>query len=268
MSAVERVKTWVGGLGLGPWLSYPRRLAVAQRGTMCLRIGEVEAELSVPTPGHVLRVERLLHERAFVGRLLGAVRAGDVVFDVGANLGALTTLLGVRAAAVGASVVGFEPHPELAQEARRLIEASGGGRARLAEMALGDRDGQIGLRMGGEELSGRNAIATDAAVGEVTVAMHRADTAGTMFGEPAVVKIDVEGAEGRVLAGMSGLLSAGKVREVLIEWHPPAMPAYGDSVAGCRAWLASRGYRSVWSRERGAERHEHFVLEPAGLSAE
>ena len=77
---------------------------------------------------------------------------------------------------------------------------------------------------------------------------------------PDVVKIDVEGAEGRVLGGMGPLFPAQPPRELFLELHEKGE---GDAVPGggtVRAWLERRGYTLAWASERGRSRHEHYRL--------
>jgi len=68
------------------------------------------------------------------------VADGDVVFDVGANIG----LLGVRACLrhAGVRVYAFEPVPRIAEACRRNAAQHGGGRFKVLQMGLSDRPGE------------------------------------------------------------------------------------------------------------------------------
>ena len=81
---------------------------------------------------------------------------------------------------------------------------------------------------------------------------------GREGGRPDLVKIDVEGAEGRVLEGMGPLLPELAPRELFIELHDKGE---GDSAPGgstVRVWLEARGYALAWESERGRTRHQHY----------
>jgi FkbM family methyltransferase len=57
-----------------------------------------------------------------------------------------------------------------------------------------------------------------------------------------VMKIDVEGAEARVLRGASGLLSGDRPPVILLEFNPPALERGGSSENELRGILSGHGY--------------------------
>jgi hypothetical protein len=74
-----------------------------------------------------------------------------------------------------------------------------------------------------------------------------------------VLKIDVEGAEMRVLRGMQRLIERARPT-LFLELHPPALPLFGNSVREILGFLGERGY-SVHELEdlrgMGSERKLH-----------
>jgi FkbM family methyltransferase len=150
---------------------------------------------------------------------------GDVVADVGANIGYLTSLAAVRAGALG-KVLSFEPHPEVFG----LLEVNAGrwrGRDGLAEielhrLALADREGS-GELIAGPSFEANMGLASlssdgaDGAAGEaIAVPLARLDdvVADTRIG---VMKVDVEGHEAGVFRGAERLLAQGAVRDIVFE---------------------------------------------------
>src|SRR5215510_2790337 len=81
------------------------------------------------------------YEERFGRGLLAAVRTGDVVWDIGANVG----LYSEKFLAQGAgTVVCFEPAPAAIVELeQRLRAACQGGRARIVPVALADHQGKV-----------------------------------------------------------------------------------------------------------------------------
>lgn len=72
--------------------------------------------------------------------------------------------------------------------------------------------------------------------------------------QPDVIKIDVEGAELRVLKGADETLNGGP--DILVELHGnERMSIYGDSEEELVEFLEGRGYRLQIIDERGGERH-------------
>jgi hypothetical protein len=68
-----------------------------------------------------------------------------------------------------------------------------------------------------------------------------------------VVKMDVEGTEGRALRGMRGLLARSPEARLMLEFAPAMMTAQGVGPAVVVEELAGLGFR-FWSIEGGAPR--------------
>jgi len=135
------------------------------------------------------------------------VRPGDLVFDIGANIGDYTEAF----LNLGARVVAVEPNPVCCQMIR-----SWGRKKRLAVRceAIGDRQGRCVLHI--EDRSVLSTIseewmrrALQIHPGEyrwgsaVTTNLNTLDAIQREYGTPQFIKIDVQGAELRVLRGMS-----------------------------------------------------------------
>ena len=138
------------------------------------------------------------------------VAPGDLVFDVGAHLGDRTAAF----AALGARVVALEPQPHIVSWLRRLVggrpgvtvRSSAVGRSEgVARMALSGAHPTVSTlagswrsRMQGGNPSFRRVRWDDA----VDVRVTTMDALISEFGMPRFCKIDVEGHEAEVLAGL------------------------------------------------------------------
>lgn len=146
--------------------------------------------------------------RRFTRRLVGP---GDLVFDVGANLGARTTLY----LEMGARVVAVEP---IAQCVEHLLERLGSHpRCTVLPCALGEREGKATIRFSSEATNMASlseewiqAVGNSTRLGETggwqetqEVDMTTLDRLVSDYGLPAFCKIDVEGYEEQVLNGLS-----------------------------------------------------------------
>jgi FkbM family methyltransferase len=171
---------------------------------------------------------------------------GDLVLDVGANVGYLTGLAAVRAEAEG-RVIAFEPHPrvfELLQaNVRRWRERPELASVEPQQAAASDHSGTAELQsgplfhvnMGLASLADHGSETIPSDVDLIQVDVHRLDD---VIGDRRVglLKVDVEGHEPAVLAGASRLLGAGQIRDVVFEDHEP----YPDP---CTELLEQAGYQ-------------------------
>jgi FkbM family methyltransferase len=137
------------------------------------------------------------------------VKPGDLVFDVGANLGNRTGPL----LHLGANVVAVEPQPLCIEALRRQFGTNP--RFTLEACALGPEPGEAKMRVADSHVvstlsdemikrtreSGRFSNISWSR--EITVPLRRFDDLIARHGVPKFTKIDVEGYEAQVLAGLS-----------------------------------------------------------------
>jgi FkbM family methyltransferase len=172
------------------------------------------------------------------------LREGHVAFDIGAHVGAVAL---VMAALCGQSgrVVAFEPDPA----GRRGMAANfdinpGIRRADVEIAAVSDIAGQASFFSDG---GGCNSSLVEAATGEenpeemIVQTVTLDDFIARSGLHPDWVKIDVEGAEIRVLRGARKLLSG--EAQIVCELHPYAWEAFGDSFDELRSLVAAAGRR-------------------------
>ena len=187
-----------------------------------------------------LRQRRL---RRFYAQFLGP---GDLVFDLGAHVGNRTRAF----AAMGCRVVAVEPQPDFARLLRLLFRRSS--RVQILEAAVGSEPGHTPLLIS-ERFptvsttagSWHQARALEPDFGgvewnrRIDVEKTTLDRLIERFGLPAFVKIDVEGSEPDVLAGLSQ-----PVRALSFEYLPRAL----EYARACTARLAALGrYEFNWS---------------------
>lgn len=162
--------------------------------------------------------------------------------DVGANCGYFT-LIGARCLLGRGRVHAIEPFPETARRLRRNLELN----ATLAnvtvhELAASDREGTVRLFAQPGSLGETSFLAIAGAEGAEarTVPLD-----ALLAGEPFIdlAKIDVEGADHLVLAGMDGLLAARRVGAVLLEVHPELMRELGGRFEDVPETFLRHGYR-------------------------
>lgn len=187
------------------------------------------------------------YEPEVIALALSLVGPGDVAVDVGAHIGYFTMRL---ADAVGARghVHAFEPVARNADLlARSIAESRFEARVTLVRAAVSDATGDAVLRVGRDTLNTGGAFLGEAPAGgddglnSVRVPTVRLDEAG-LRRPVRLVKMDVEGAEPRVVRGALALLRDDRPF-IVSEVHPEQLRRVsGSSPTAFVADLAALGY--------------------------
>lgn len=190
---------------------------------------------------------------------------GGTFVDVGANIGYFA-LLGASLVGESGRVVALDPDPRMAAAARENVALNRLRNVSVVQVAAADAEGEATLR-GFAEDGGNWGVSTlsDGAAADgrpsFTVRCAPLDAVLDAEGMGAVdlVKIDVEGAELRVLRGMRTGLRAGRYRRVLVELHPWEWADFAGELAALDAEMRGYGYRG-WLLEQTAEdaRRAHY----------
>jgi FkbM family methyltransferase len=140
------------------------------------------------------------------------VGPGDIVYDIGANIGYVSLSLAKRVGDSG-RVIAFEPVPQNVAAFQENIKMNKLTNVQLLEFAASDRRGDAVIRFAGN-LSTASLVwhrsdpsATQLAI--KTVSVDELVESGDLR-NPSFIKIDVEGAEGNVLLGMRRTLATAK----------------------------------------------------------
>ena len=148
---------------------------------------------------------------------------GDLAVDAGANLGHMTGLLALRAGLSG-RVLAFEPHPavfaDLEANMALLRKDPRAAPVDLVRAALSDAAGTQRLDPGNDFQANRGlARLVEETASPSTGISVPTTTLDLALGErrAAIVKIDVEGAEGKVLRGAQEALRSGRILHLVYE---------------------------------------------------
>jgi FkbM family methyltransferase len=182
--------------------------------------------------------------------LQGLCEPGDVVVDVGANIGYMA-LIAARAVGPNGRVVAIEP----AQRSFALLETNVArnfpDRIVAVRAACDEADGTATLFVS-EYSEEHNSLRPEPVLGgiheEVVPARSLRSLCGELQIHPDVVKIDVEGAEWPVLKGLLGD-DPPPPRTLLVEAYEPNTRGFGYLPSSMCGWLRGRGYRISLSRD-------------------
>ena len=162
-------------------------------------------------------------ERAEQDVFARTIRPGDVVYDLGANVG-FYTLLAAKLAGPTGRVVAFEPVPRNLGYLRRHLALNHREDVTVVAAAVSDRSGTARFRDGPAHTVGTLAAdgGSDGYDVDVVALDDYTASPATVLPAPRVIKIDVEGAEADVLRGAHRVLRT--VRPiVLLSTHSTAL---------------------------------------------
>jgi FkbM family methyltransferase len=279
-STVRRILVRLVSL-VGSRLSHRQRRFVLDRLRLARVLGflgrDQYAEIVLPTGfratvnpllhGHMAHDGKLAYEDDVLEALQRELGKGDVLYDVGANVGVLSLVAAERVGPTGA-VHAFEPEANNLQCFRRSLDRWEGAGITLHDCAVGAGDGSMAFDRKGGAFSGRlleaASPASTAAAVEVDVrAIDSIVAEGAR--PPALVKIDVEGGEGAVLEGAVGVLREHRP-VVLCEMHP----FNREGVERAFAVLDAAGYvcedldgAPVRRDDRPADQTFHVIARPS-----
>ena len=192
-------------------------------------------------------------------RLISESRGKGVVFDIGAHIGLVSLPVSKTISPAGV-VYAFEPSAVNRRLLERHVMWNNLSNIKVVPAAVGDREDNDIPFNEYEDASGRNSLVVEAdSVGDmprfkdhnhrlyksVSVRMVSIDSfclRKSVF--PDVIKIDVEGAEGLVLAGAGQTLNKRK-SIILLSVHPTQLHRFGSNVKILRDQIKGLGYRTI-----------------------
>lgn len=195
---------------------------------------------------HLLTLGRW--ETAYTTLFTRLLNPGDTVLDLGANHG-VYALIAAQAVGPSGRVHAFEPNPRLAHLVDMSLRLNGFGWAQAHAVGASDEAGTAKLVFT-DSFSGGGAVASDAADARRPGVECRLVMLDEIFADPAfrpdVVKMDVEGHEGRVLRGMRGILARSPGIRIMMEFAPEMMARSGVPVTEVVALLSGLGL-NAWT---------------------
>jgi FkbM family methyltransferase len=224
------------------------RWARPKSGILPVELAGVKARFFVRTPDELRILESAGGaggEQKVVAQVLAFLKPGDVVFDIGANVGLYTVLL---AKTVGDSgqIFAFEPEAETCRHLQENLKLNEIQNAKCFRKALGERTGQASLFTGGvigggtlvrHEGEGQLGQVVEIAQGDELVMTEKLPT-------PRAVKIDVEGYEHAVVQGLRRTLAEPACELLCCEVHPAMLPS-GVTPQAVLSLVGSLGFQQI-----------------------
>lgn len=222
-----------------------------------LRVGAQTAQFWVPNRSLQIDIDYFT-EASQLQAFLGMLHKDDVVWDVGANCGVYSMFAAQRISR--GQVFCFEPQRGL-QKIIKINRFLNDVREKVTilPIALGNSSGHASFYESAVTMGTHSLVArSDAYHSKGTakrIKVFRADDLvrhGTVS-PPTAIKLDVEGAEYDVCAGLKGLMSTSAPRLLFIEVHPWLLGGFGSTVDDLQTLLTEYGYCIQDGGIRGTE---------------
>lgn len=175
-----------------------------------------------------------------------ALRTGDVVVDVGANVGTLALSAARLVGPIG-KVYAIEAHPRIFSYLRGNAKLNGFENIELYNVALDARDGVVRFSDDRHD-DGANAVVASETPAPFEVAARRLDDVVPGNEAIALLKLDVEGYEKFVLEGGPGVLA--RTSCVYFEAYDAHVARFGYTVGDLFRLFEGAGFR-VFRPENG-----------------
>jgi len=231
------------------------RLQYALHGAQTVRVtfNDIEATFEVDSLREFIELMYFSeYERVLVLDLIDELQPGDIVFDIGANIGMYTIV--VAKALKEGSVIAFEPHPPNRDRLERNAELNRvGDCVSVCDVALSNETATVSLTdkygksADNDAVSGTLSI-TEQTTDELTVNSVPGDSlvASGRCPQPSVLKIDVEGAEPLVIDGLTQTLQDPTCRVIYCEVHTTevgnSISNYGSTDEDITRWFGELGF--------------------------
>ncbi len=171
--------------------------------------------------------------------------AAGVFLDVGAHIGYFT-LLASHCLGPRGKVYALEPNPAAFTVLQNHLQGNNIGNVQATSIALCETDGTLRLYIppAGEHREYNVTIMTrpDWTITDVPCARLDKVLSGWKIDHIDLMKMDVEGAEPRVLKGGAECLRAGVIKHLIVEVNGPRLTEGGSSPARLVAQLAKLGF--------------------------
>ncbi|MGI9098824.1 MAG: FkbM family methyltransferase [Solirubrobacteraceae bacterium] len=249
---MTRVKSRLAGLRRRFW---ERQLPKVFHLT---RLDPAGMKFEATTVNERQRVVSCGDEPEYIREMLAVLRADDVLYDIGANVG----LVALHAART-CRTVAFEPDPSFLDRLQRNLQLNPSVSVDVRALAIGDRDGTVTLFTDGADGNSPSLVHQRGEKESVEVRARMLDTIVSegALPSPTVLKLDIEGAEILALRGAKGLLHGPSApRALFLEVHDSFLPAFGSCAEEVLEIVRGAGYGTVRYEARRAGQ-QHLILE-------
>jgi len=204
-----------------------------------------------------------IHEKTETEFVMSKIKVGDVVIDIGANIGYYTLIFAKLVGEQG-KVFAFEPEPSNFYLLKKNVMTNKYNNVILEEKAVSNYDGQTKLFLSNSN-AGAHRIYFSHRVTKNYVQV-KVTTLDDYFknhelkSRISFIKIDVEGAELGTLEGLKTLLETNKKIIIMIEFDPQQIKEFGSSSRDLLNFLDNQKFRFLF-----VDQNMHQIKKAEGI---
>lgn len=188
------------------------------------------------------------------------VRSGDVVLDIGANIGYYTLIL-ARLVGENGRVFAFEPEPENFDLLKKNVEINGYRNAVLVKKGVSDVNGKTRLYLSEENRGDHRVYDSRDDRNSMEIETIRLDDYFKDYeGRIDFIKMDIQGAEGKALQGMPLLLQKFKELKIIMEFWPTVLKKAGTEPGDLLGFLLNHDFK-IYNIDRAEK-----MIKPADIN--
>ena len=234
-------------------ISYVLNRFVLQRKFLMAEVGDLRFRVKTEdvVGRHIYKYGQHEPEMSEFLRHTVKVRDGDLLIDIGANIGWYSMLFDRVCAGTDAKVVSFEPDPTNYGMLQENIALNAASHVHPFQLGLSDNDAGAALHRFSDSNLGRHSMLPINDHGSVNVETARLDdvlaAAGYAERQPRLIKIDIEGFELVALRGAPATLR--RCPLVILEYSPTYMRQGGIEPAALLHYMAELGFDAAVLRD-------------------
>lgn len=183
------------------------------------------------------------HEKTETEIVKNEIKEGDVIIDVGANIGYYTLLFAKLAGKTG-RVFAFEAESSNFEILEKNVHENNFTNIVLEQKAVSDKSGVVKFYIGDESNTENQLFKPDVNHKEIEIKSTSIDEYFESIDKKVdFIKMDIQGAEPLVIKGMKKILQKNKNLKIMLEWWPDAIKKYGIDPGKHLTELVNLGYK-------------------------
>ena len=183
-----------------------------------------------------------IYEKNETNFVKDSVNKGDIVIDIGANIGYYTLMFAKLVGDTG-KIYAFEPDPKNFSILEKNIQVNGYNNIILEKKAVSNKLGKSTLYMN-ENSAGSSMHKPNNVVNQIYVDLITLDNyfeVNTIT--PDFIKIDIEGYELNALKGMESILQSSDKTKIMIEYNPLTKKEFNSDPMDNLTFLSELGFK-------------------------